>query len=539
MSETEQLATELQNAQDLLAARTREMSALERAVSVFGATMHPGQEIYRQLTDEAAKLLDVEICIILLYDAEQEVLLAQTPAVGLDDALIQSYRIPLDDTSPARPGWDSGELQVIRNALNEPVVQELGLGQLVEQASVKTILTIGLWYEGKLLGALQLCNKRDGTAFTPDDVRLVTIFASQVPVALENARLYEAAQQAHRSATEERDKLTMLHSVVLEMQRADSLRTKLQVIAEGIHQVGWGRVSVSIRDADLNVTDLVCVGFTPEDEAALRANLLPAAEWKRRLGMDLDRFRMGQCYYLPWSDPWVREHVQGVKSHMAGVEADTWHPQDLLYVPLYGRDRRIMGLIGLDDPLDGSRPTAERLHIIELFAQEIALALQNAQLLDDLRLLNTDLQEMLNTQAELLRTVEDLASPVVPIVDGVIVLPLVGHVDERRAAQILTTLLGEVEEHRAQVVILDITGVPLINSQVAHHLMQAVRASRLLGAEAILVGIRPDVAQTLVKLGVGLKQVVTRSDLQSGFQYALNVIGQRLTGKLQGEGPRP
>ena len=86
MSEFERLATELQSVEGLLAARTREISALERATRVFGATMHPGQDIYRQLTDEAAKLLDVEICVILQYDAEQEALLAQMPAVGTDDA---------------------------------------------------------------------------------------------------------------------------------------------------------------------------------------------------------------------------------------------------------------------------------------------------------------------------------------------------------------------------------------------------------------------------------------------------------------------
>jgi anti-anti-sigma regulatory factor len=194
--------------------------------------------------------------------------------------------------------------------------------------------------------------------------------------------------------------------------------------------------------------------------------------------------------------------------------------------------------MGLYDPRDRRRPTAESLHIIELFAQETALAIDNSLLLANTRLLNTDLQEMVDVQGRLLQTVEDLASPVVPIVDGVIVLPLVGHLDERRASQILRTLRRGIEEHRASVAILDITGAPIIDAQVANHLIRCVRASRLLGAEAILVGIRPDMAQTLVALGVHFGDIVTRSDLQSGFQHALNIVGRRLVPEADGQRSR-
>jgi GAF domain-containing protein len=290
-------------------------------------------------------------------------------------------------------------------------------------------------------------------AFAGRHLRLLSAIANQAGIALQNARLFADVQRAHQSAAEERDKLAHLHHVVADVQKADDLGAKLQIIANGIQKLGWGRVSVSLRDADLNMIDLACAGFTAEDEAALRANPLPGSEWKKRFATQFDRFRIGNCYYLPWSDAWVRENVRGVKSHVpepavspaaagagrsirhrpaeasgtGGVaQAGGWHPQDLLYVPLYGREDKIIGIIGLDDPQDGRGPTSQGLPIIELFAHEAALAIENAKLLADLRLVNTDLQEMVTAQAHLLHTIEEIVTALDPEVQGLEILRLAG-----------------------------------------------------------------------------------------------------------------
>jgi len=118
---------------------------------------------------------------------------------------------------------------------------------------------------------------------------------------------------------------------------------------------------------------------------------------------------LGAFYYLPWSDPRVRETTRSARSHKSPAPVDTWDPRDLLYMPLLGRTGRIMGIISLDDPVDGRRPTAEGLQIIELFAQGAALTIENAQLVAELRLLNADLQEMVTAQAQLLYSLEQLA----------------------------------------------------------------------------------------------------------------------------------
>jgi rsbT co-antagonist protein RsbR len=119
-------------------------------------------------------------------------------------------------------------------------------------------------------------------------------------------------------------------------------------------------------------------------------------------------------------------------------------------------------------------------------------------------------------------TLRELSTPLIPIAEGVVAMPLIGSIDSNRARQMLDTLLGGVSSLRAEIAILDITGVPVVDSQVADTILQAAQAVQLLGARVVLTGIRPEVAQTLVNLGASLNNIVTRSDLQSGIAYALN-----------------
>lgn len=113
-----------------------------------------------------------------------------------------------------------------------------------------------------------------------------------------------------------------------------------------------------------------------------------------------------------------------------------------------------------------------------------------------------------------------MSTPLIPVTDQVIVMPLIGSLDSYRAQQVLDTLLQGVAAHRAKVAILDITGVPVVDTFVAELLVRAAQAVRLLGTSVILTGIRPEVAQTLVGLGIDLSLLTTHSTLQSGIEYA-------------------
>jgi rsbT co-antagonist protein RsbR len=120
---------------------------------------------------------------------------------------------------------------------------------------------------------------------------------------------------------------------------------------------------------------------------------------------------------------------------------------------------------------------------------------------------------------------QELSAPIIPIHSGVLVLPLIGAIDTQRASTIMEALLESVAERNARVVLLDITGVPVVDTSVAHYLIQAARSVRLLGAEIVLVGIRPEIAQTIVQLGVDLSGIVTMADLQGGVAYAFQRLG--------------
>lgn len=116
---------------------------------------------------------------------------------------------------------------------------------------------------------------------------------------------------------------------------------------------------------------------------------------------------------------------------------------------------------------------------------------------------------------------QELSASLIPVFDKVSVMPLVGTIDTERAKLIMENLLEGVVKHRAEVVLLDITGVPVVDTMVAHHIIQAADAVRLVGAKCMLVGIRPEIAQTIVTLGINLNEFTTTSTLQRGVEQAL------------------
>ncbi|MFC8516519.1 STAS domain-containing protein [Streptomyces sp. NPDC057257] len=115
----------------------------------------------------------------------------------------------------------------------------------------------------------------------------------------------------------------------------------------------------------------------------------------------------------------------------------------------------------------------------------------------------------------------EVATPVIQLWDGIVAVPLIGTLDSARSQVVMESLLEAIVDQRAAYAILDITGVPMVDSLVAQHLLKTVAAARLMGAECIVSGIRPAIAQTIVHLGIDLGTVVTRSSLADALAYAL------------------
>jgi rsbT co-antagonist protein RsbR len=125
----------------------------------------------------------------------------------------------------------------------------------------------------------------------------------------------------------------------------------------------------------------------------------------------------------------------------------------------------------------------------------------------------------------LLAVFEEMSTPVIQLWEGVLAVPLVGAIDSARATRIMENLLNGIVRTQAELVILDITGVPVVDTSVAHYLLKTIKAASLLGAHCVLVGISRETAMSIVQLGVDLGGVVTRSNLQAGIEYALGQLG--------------
>lgn len=134
-------------------------------------------------------------------------------------------------------------------------------------------------------------------------------------------------------------------------------------------------------------------------------------------------------------------------------------------------------------------------------------------------------ERVIRQQQEAIR---ELSTPVLPVRERLLILPIIGVIDPQRARQLTEQLLRGIRTNRAKVVVIDITGVAAMDATVANHLVQTVEASRLLGATVIVTGLSPEIAQTLVTIGVDLSKMNTVGDLQGGIEQAERLLGYKV-----------
>lgn len=130
--------------------------------------------------------------------------------------------------------------------------------------------------------------------------------------------------------------------------------------------------------------------------------------------------------------------------------------------------------------------------------------------------------------------ITEISTPVIRVWDGILALPIIGTLDSQRTQVVMENLLQEIVETGSGIAILDISGVPTVDSLVAQHLIKAVSATRLMGADCIISGIRPEIAQTIVHLGIDLTHIITKASLASALKYAFSTL--KLEVRKQGVG---
>jgi len=157
----------------------------------------------------------------------------------------------------------------------------------------------------------------------------------------------------------------------------------------------------------------------------------------------------------------------------------------------------------------------------EVEAQQRTLEERVLQRTSDLQHTLEQLQRSTEERQRLSATLQEISSPVVPIFQGVLIMPLIGVINTDRGALLTGALLAAIEQQHARIVILDVTGVPIIDERIARVLLESAQAARLLGAQVVLTGLRPELAETIISLGLNLAGLIVRADLQSGVAYAL------------------
>ena len=186
------------------------------------------------------------------------------------------------------------------------------------------------------------------------------------------------------------------------------------------------------------------------------------------------------------------------------------------YLGAYGRYLRlILDQLFADLPTDQARDAFRSLS--KLVAFDMALAMDSY--------IASNLETVARHQA----AIRELSTPVIRMYDRLLLLPLVGTIDSHRAEQVMETLLLRVTDDQAKAVIIDIAGVPVVDTRVADHLLKTTSAVRLLGAETILTGISAQVARTIVQLGVDISSMHTRARLADGMELALRLVGRAIT----------
>jgi rsbT co-antagonist protein RsbR len=176
--------------------------------------------------------------------------------------------------------------------------------------------------------------------------------------------------------------------------------------------------------------------------------------------------------------------------------------RDVLARSLFEKYQRDFSL--LNEVLDAYEPAANRI------ANTVAVSFVDER------------ERIIRKQQDAIR---ELSTPVLPVRERLLVLPIIGVLDSERARQLTEQLLTGIRTHRAKVVVMDITGAPDVDETVANHIVQTVDASRLMGASVIITGLSPEIAQTLVTIGVDLSKMNTVGDLQGGLEEAERLLG--------------
>jgi PAS domain S-box-containing protein len=355
------------------------------ALNEYGRNLNMAKdmdEIYKLTLDAMKKTLGFEYASILMIKGKTLCMVAYRGY-----SKIPSLKLPLN----GKKGITVRVARTSRSVIVPDVAKEKAYVKGGE--GIRSELAVPMKVVNNVLGVLNVESKKIA-AFDKEDKKLLETLGSHAATAISNLRRREKLMALSQ-------KITNLMKSSTEIMHVKNMHQRLKVIAKTIQNFGWRRVVIGRVDENLERKELITVGLTREEIKLLKERRAPGHIWKERLGPKFEKYKIGEFYYIPWMDPWAREHffhvppdmpteeaikhMRAVPSRLSEENMVDWHPQDMLYAALRTPEGRIVGILSMDDPIDGRKPTRESLIPLELFLHQAAITIENAQLIEGLR----------------------------------------------------------------------------------------------------------------------------------------------------------
>jgi len=493
------IATQVANAVDniRLLEETRRRAQEMETINEVGAAITSVLDLdtlLKQIVEITQTRFGYYFCCAALVERDAVVFRARS-AIGTTGVALQAGvgSIPLQaERSLVAEAARTGRPVVVNDVRADP--HYLAVAELPD---TRAELDVPILFQDRVLGVLDVQSDREG-AFGEQEVALLQALVSQAGVAIANAQLF---QERGRQITA----LAIVNEIGQRLSAALQVEDVTRTMREQIGRIfRTDNFYVALYDEAAGEWETVLDIINGQPQPPIRRSV--------REGLTGYLIRTRQPLLFRSAEE-SRRFRTAHAVEAIGEPAASW-----MGAPMIAADR-VVGIVATED--ERTTYSADDLAVLSTVASQAAIAIQNARLFRE----SQQRAEQLNT---LLQQVRDMSTPVIPLQDRVLVLPLVGTIDSGRARDLTDRLLEAVRQTRALVILLDITGVPVVDTAVAQAIIQAANAARLLGAEVVLVGVRSEVAQTLVTLGVSMEGLVTKSNLQAGIAYALGLVGLRI-----------